>query len=287
MPWSNNGTVQVSSGGTIATGTGTTFLSSARVGDALTIAGSTSLHEVTAIASDTQLTFQPPYTGTEGSGKAYRIAPIMGYDKDLSDEFNSIRLQWGAQLSSLQPWATAATADIALSNLGGSQTGTAVFKGSPADGRAALELGNTTVDANGFIKKASPIIKLHADRIETDAVGTFERIGMGHYRIIGCNGLRLTDGWYIETPHDRNGNKYFNVEWEQDTEPNADTGVLEESANVALTIRCYERVWNPATGLHENGEPADILAGRWIDLRMNEVRMNEVRQSEPEQKADE
>ena len=142
MPWSNNGTVQVSSGGTIATGTGTTFLSSARVGDALTIAGSTSLHEVTAIASDTQLTFQPPYTGTTGSGKAYRIAPIMGYDKDLSDAFNSIRLQWGTQLSSLQPWATAATADIALSNLGGSQTGTAVFKGSPAAGRTALELGN-------------------------------------------------------------------------------------------------------------------------------------------------
>lgn len=142
MPWSNNGTVQVSSGGTIATGTGTTFLSSARVGDALTIAGSTSLHEVTAIASDTQLTFQPPYTGTTGSGKAYRIAPIMGYDKNLSDAFNSIRLQWGTQLSSLQPWATAATADIALSNLGGSQTGTAVFKGSPAAGRAALALGN-------------------------------------------------------------------------------------------------------------------------------------------------
>lgn len=142
MPWSNNGTVQVSSGGTIATGTGTTFLSSARVGDAITIAGSTSLHEVTAIASDTQLTFQPPYTGTTGSGKAYRIAPIMGYDKDLSDAFNSIRLQWGTQLSSLQPWATAATADIALSNLGGSQTGTAVFKGSPDAGRTALELGN-------------------------------------------------------------------------------------------------------------------------------------------------
>ncbi len=147
MPWSNNGTVQVSSGGTIATGTGTTFLSSARVGDALTIAGSTSLHEVTAIASDTQLTFQPPYTGTTGSGKAYRIAPIMGYDKDLSDAFNSIRLQWGTKLSSLQPWATAATADIALSNLGGSQTGTAVFKGSPAAGRAALELGNAATRA--------------------------------------------------------------------------------------------------------------------------------------------
>lgn len=147
MPWSNNGTVQVSSGGTIATGTGTTFLSSARVGDALTIAGSTSLHEVTAIASDTQLTFQPPYTGTTGSGKAYRIAPIMGYDKDLSDAFNSIRLQWGTQLSSLQPWATAATADIALSSLGGSQTGTEVFKGSPAAGRTALGLGNAATRA--------------------------------------------------------------------------------------------------------------------------------------------
>src|SRR5690606_13701867 len=138
-----------------------------------------------------------------------------------------------------------------------------------------VHTGNTTVDSNGFLKNASPIIKLHSDRMETEAEGTFERLGTGHYRITGCNGLRLTEGWYIETPHDKNGNKYFNVEWEQSSEPETDAGVLEEPADVTLTIRCYERVWNPQTGTYENGAPVDIPDGRWIDLRMNEVRQPE------------
>src|SRR5690606_24198301 len=134
--------------------------------------------------------------------------------------------------------------------------------------------GNTTVDSNGFIKAASPIIKIHSDRIESNNEDgpAFERVGTGHYQLTSCNGLRLDDGWYIETPHDKNGNKYFNVEWEQDSTPETDAGVLEEPADVALTIRCYERVWNATTGQFDNGDPVDIPEGRWIDLRMNEVR---------------
>src|SRR5690606_11792419 len=70
----------------------------------------------------------------------------------------------------------------------------------------------TTVDSNGFIKKASPILKLHSDHIETESESPhFERIDTGHYQLSNTNGLRLDDGWYIETPHDKNGNKYFNV----------------------------------------------------------------------------
>ena len=45
--------------------------------------------------------------------------------------------------------------------------------------------GNTTVDVNGFIKSASPIVKLHSDRIEKngDFEADFERIDTGHYLI--------------------------------------------------------------------------------------------------------
>lgn len=136
--------------------------------------------------------------------------------------------------------------------------------------------GNTTVDSNGFIKNASPILKLHSDRIESNnEAPIFERIDTGHYQLTGTNGLRLDDGWYIETPHDRNKNPYFNVEWEQSSEPETDAGILEEPADVTLSIRCYERVWNPQTGTYDNGDPVDILDGRWIDLRMNEVRLLE------------
>lgn len=95
---------------------------------------------------------------------------------------------------------------------------------------------------------------------------------VGYYQLAGTSGLRLSDGWYIETPHDKNGNKYFNVEWAQDIEPEADTGVLDEPVDITLTIRCFERVWSPQTGTYDNGDPVDIPKGRWIDLRLNEVR---------------
>lgn len=189
MAWYSAGTVTATNNSTTITGSGTAFLSNVRVGDALTIAGSTSLHEVTAIASGTQLTFQPPYTGTTGSGKAYRIAPIMGYDKDLSDAFNSIRLQWGTQLSSLQPWATAATADIALSNLGGSNTGTAVFKGSPAAGRTALGLGNAATAALTIGNTDATVGRVLK-------VGDYG-FGSGAILCTDCNSVRVSGNYYL------------------------------------------------------------------------------------------
>lgn len=118
MSWYGDGTLQVAANGTVATGTGTAFIGNVRIGDGITIAGSTALHEVTGVSSDTQLTFQPPYAGAAGSGKVYRIAPVLGYDKDLSDAFNQIRLQWGTQLGGLQPWSYAPTAAAARDQLG-------------------------------------------------------------------------------------------------------------------------------------------------------------------------
>lgn len=403
--WYSSGTVSATNNSNIITGTGTAFLANVRIGDGITIQGSQSLHEVIGIASNTQLTIKPAFTGTTGGGKQFACAPILGYDKDLSDAFNQLRLQFGDKLGALQPWAYAATANAALDALEFSATGKAIARGSAAQGRGALGLGaaatrdvalpqsmaggdtgllvpvgycgigagydfstngsdsardrlpngfyetkagsvgdsanvpedsgtwghpfwnisrssnsteirllhsrlgitknlwvlmrqsgetnfsskflrdsrNTTVDSNGFLKNASPIIKLHSDRIESNNEDgpAFERIDTGHYQLTGCNGLRLDDGWYIETPHDRNKVPYFNVEWEQDHTPVTDAGVLEEPADVALTIRCYERVWNPQTGQYDNGDPVDIPEGRWIDLRMNEVR-----QPEPEMPED-
>src|SRR5690625_4155110 len=106
--WYSSGTVSATDDSNIITGTGTAFLANVRIGDGITIEGSTSLHEVIGIASNTQLTINPAYTGTTGAGKQYAVAPILGYDKDLSDAFNQLRLQFGDQLSSLQPWAYAA-----------------------------------------------------------------------------------------------------------------------------------------------------------------------------------
>lgn len=127
---------------------------------------------------------------------------------------------------------------------------------------AAVELlttGNTTVDPNGFIKAASPILSLYCDRIEsngdaalTDA--TFERAGTGHYVISGVPELSR-DGWYIETPKDRNGNVYFTLDYEEGD------GVLD----------IYTYTPDYSTGRAENGAPVDILAGRFVSLRFAEA----------------
>jgi hypothetical protein len=148
MSWYSDGTIQVAANGTVATGTGTAFIGNARIGDGIAIAGSATLHEVTGVSSNTQLTFQPPYAGAAGSGKAYRVVPVLGYDKDLSDAFNQIRVQWGAQLSSLQPWSTAATAAAARVALGIGTAGDAVFvAATQAAARTAMGLG-TAATAN-------------------------------------------------------------------------------------------------------------------------------------------
>lgn len=119
---------------------------------------------------------------------------------------------------------------------------------------------NTTVDSNGFVKRASPIIKLYNDTIAiTDDLeikdAEFVRAGVGHY-VIRNVPLLSRDGWYIETPKDRNNNIYFTVDYEEN---------IEEKT---LTIRTYEPDYS--SGRATNGVPVDILDGRFISLRFSE-----------------
>ena len=78
---------------------------------------------------------------------------------------------------------------------------------------------NTTVDGNGFIKNASPIVKLFADKIELNDEAqqqniVFEKLGVGDYLVKGSSGF-AQDGWYIETPKDANGNVLVAVVYKQ------------------------------------------------------------------------
>lgn len=121
---------------------------------------------------------------------------------------------------------------------------------------------NTTVDSNGNIKRASPIIKLFNDHIESNdsfkEKPTFKKLGTGVYKISNTLGL-AKEGWYIETPKDKNGLPYFMVDWEQD----------EESQDVI--IRVFKKKLDLETLDFVNGYPVDIGQDqRWIDLRFHE-----------------
>jgi len=117
---------------------------------------------------------------------------------------------------------------------------------------------NTTVDGSGFIKEASPIVKLYSDKIEVNDYKeiedcAFERVAAGHYIIKGAP-LLSRDGWYIETLKDRNGNVYFTLDYEE----------LDDG----LHIKTYEP--NYSSGRAENGAPVDIDEGRFVTLRFEE-----------------
>ena len=122
---------------------------------------------------------------------------------------------------------------------------------------------NTSVDANGFIKNASPIVKLFADKIElndeaTQQDITFEKLGVGDYLIKGSTGF-AQEGWYIEMPKDANGNVLVAVAYEQ-------------LANGDISVKTYDYMLNKKGRIVPDLEtPLDIPATRWIDLRLQEL----------------
>lgn len=137
--------------------------------------------------------------------------------------------------------------------------------------------GNTTVDSNGFIKAASPIVKLYADKVEmneeaADQDVLFEKVDVGHYLIKGSLGF-AQDGWYIEMPKDANGNVLVAVLYQQHEDNTIEVKTLakkfdEETGDIVPNLE----------------KPRDIPAGRWIDIRLKGLQksMPEVN-NEPQQ----
>lgn len=118
---------------------------------------------------------------------------------------------------------------------------------------------NTTVDTNGFLKKASPIVRLFGDgtlKSNNEAEGvTATRKSAGVYRVAGSLGLN-PEGWTVEIPQDMNGNFlcFVDISTEED-------GVL--------TVSTFKRRFDVVSAMIVAGEPMDIPDGRWIDLRLD------------------
>lgn len=128
---------------------------------------------------------------------------------------------------------------------------------------------NTTVDANGFLKSASPIVKVFADKVElNDEAGqqniSFEKLDVGNYLIKGSSGF-AQEGWYIETPKDANGNVLFSV-------------IYETLENGDISIKTYKKKFDFETVsiVADLDSPVDIAENRWIDLRLQELPQPEI-----------
>ena len=131
--------------------------------------------------------------------------------------------------------------------------------------------GNTTTDANGNLKPSSPIVKLKGDgtaELNEEAEGVMvERIDTGVYKVSGVLGFNSDPVWggaaggYV-IPQNGNGLPLLWVDYD----------VAEDGD---LTIKTYHREHLNAPEYARNhiegvsdGDPVDIPAGRWIDLRV-------------------
>lgn len=128
---------------------------------------------------------------------------------------------------------------------------------------------NTSVDPNGFIKNASPIVSLYADKIELNDEAklqdiTFEKLGVGDYLVKGSLGF-AQEGWYIEMPKDANGNVLVAV-------------VYEQLANNDISVKTYDYMLNKKGRIVPDLEtPLDIPSTRWIDLRLQTLPQSDIK----------
>ncbi|HGN0351213.1 TPA: hypothetical protein ACKRI1_000303 [Proteus mirabilis] len=153
---------------------------------------------------------------------------------------------------------------------------------------------NTTVDSNGFIKRASPVIDINPDGTFTtndESEGAkVTRVAQGEYLIEGVLGFNSDAGWGgvdggIEIPLDVNKQPLIWV----------DSKVMEDGS---ILVRTYHRTHPNAPKFARNeidgykdGDPIDIPDGRFISVRVQmpeqsiyNVRMREMEEA---QKAEE
>ena len=120
---------------------------------------------------------------------------------------------------------------------------------------------NTIKDSNGFLKGASPVIKLFAEKIEPNEEALeqeplFEKVDVGHYLLKNTEGFS-DNGWYIEMPKDANGNVLVAVQYQQ----------LEDNT---IEFKTFAKKFDEETGdiVPNLEKPRDIPVGRWIDIRL-------------------
>ncbi|MBF4211255.1 hypothetical protein EI533_26565 [Pseudomonas donghuensis] len=138
---------------------------------------------------------------------------------------------------------------------------------------------NTTVDASGFIKRASPIARIAdvAGSSRTDLLDSFNasgewgayneeangievtRLDTGRYQVTGSLGLAAS-GWQVGSPTDRNGGRQLGIA----------TGTTNEDGSVVVELRKIKYALNDDGELEQvAGALMDVPAESWIDVRLD------------------
>lgn len=219
--------------------------------------------------------------GFGGEGRAYVNISTLGNIRDAVQRQSQIfRADTGSLFPPYSPSLYMRTADTNVAvcfqyNQGNIEVATWTDAATDFNARYSIRTtANTTVDANGFIKAASPVVKLFADKIELNDEAaeqplSFEKLDVGHYLVKGSSGF-AKEGWWIEIPTDTHGNKICAVEYQ--TLENGDLEIktfkkkLNDEGDIVANLDAPIDIPNNA-----NGEP------RWIDIRLNSIKKTIVR----------
>lgn len=136
MVWQRAGTVAVQNGSTTVVGSNADFAASSRNGDSF-IGPDGATYEVSNVASSTVISILPAYKGPTVSGAGYAIMPVQGYDKMLSDAFNTLVNQFGTKLAALGTTGNYDTLPISKGGTGGT---------SQSDARTSLGIGSVATE---------------------------------------------------------------------------------------------------------------------------------------------
>ena len=150
-----------------------------------------------------------------------------------------------------------------------------IFGGAAATGwshsRILYDDKNTVVDSNGFIKQASPVVKIFTDgKYETNDESegvTVTRLDVGQYLIEGCKALNSDAAWGgidggFEIPSDRNKQPLIWLDYE-----------VKDDGSVL--VKTYHRTHPLAPAFARNerdgfidGEPIDIPSHQFVSVRV-------------------
>lgn len=225
------------------------------------------------------LSSTPAKTGAGGTGE--RVQHAAGSGMFNLDMFNCY---WYMQPEDTNFWIAHA---VSYAGNGGvaSGYGRVIYAIRIADGTIKYVQcrtdKNTTVDANGFIKSASPIVNIYANgRFETNDESegvSVSRQDVGEYLITGCLGLNADASWGgsdggFEIPVDRNKQPRLWLNYKV----NSDGSIL---------MKTYHRVHSTAPDFAQNrigvrdengcftetvkdGDPVDIPSDTFVSVRV-------------------
>lgn len=130
---------------------------------------------------------------------------------------------------------------------------------------------NTTVDSSGFIKRASPIVKIFGDggsELNPESEGVkVNRESVGVYRISGVLGVNSDGAWGgidggFEIPTDRNGQRLLWLDYEVE-------------ADGSILVKTYHRTYPDAPAFarnikegYEEGDLIDIPSDQFVSVRV-------------------